>query len=129
MTVPGPYTGCVPCDMQTGSRTILTRGVCRKLLKYLDDKDVTATFFVVGSRVIERPTILIEEYMSGHEISVHTWSHRLLTTLTNEQIVAELAFTREAIRQVLGVSPTTMRPPQGDIGMFQIVYAPPGAGC
>jgi len=96
----------------------LTWRTPRKLLKYLDEKDIKATFFVVGSRVIERPTILIEEYMSGHEISVHTWSHRLLTTLTNEQIVAELAFTREAIKQVLGVTPTTMRPPQGDIGML-----------
>jgi peptidoglycan/xylan/chitin deacetylase (PgdA/CDA1 family) len=41
----------------------------------LKEKDVRATFFVVGSRVIERPGMLIEEYMSGHEISVHTWSH------------------------------------------------------
>ena len=47
----------------------------RTLLKKLKEKDVRATFFVVGSRVIERPGMLIEEYMSGHEISVHTWSH------------------------------------------------------
>ena len=53
--------------------------------------------------------------MSGHEISVHTWSHPTLTSLTNEQIVAELGWTRKAIRDVLGVTPTTMRPPQGDI--------------
>ena len=92
------------------------------MLTYLDQKDIKATFFVVGSRVIERPTILVEEYMSGHEISVHTWSHRLLTTLTNDQIVAELGFTREAIRRVLGVTPTTMRPPQGDIGMTPILH-------
>ncbi|KAF9054495.1 hypothetical protein BJ165DRAFT_1337898 [Panaeolus papilionaceus] len=85
------------------------------LLTYLDDKDLSATFFVVGSRVIERPNILIQEYMSGHEISVHTWSHRPLTTLTNEQIVAELGWTRKAIKTVLGVTPTTMRPPYGDI--------------
>lgn len=98
------------------------------MLKYLDEKDVKATFFVVGSRVIERPTILVEEYMSGHEISVHTWSHRLLTTLTNEQIVAELGFTREAIKRVLGVTPTTMRPPQGDIGIFLFMCLPSIAG-
>ncbi|KAF8159547.1 hypothetical protein B0H34DRAFT_703906 [Crassisporium funariophilum] len=85
------------------------------LLKKLDEKDVKVTFFVVGSRVIERPNILIEEYMSGHEISVHTWSHSALTTLTTEQIVAELGWTRKAIRTVLGVTPTTMRPPKGDI--------------
>ncbi|KAI9440334.1 carbohydrate esterase family 4 protein [Lactarius indigo] len=85
------------------------------LLNYLSKEDIKATFFVVGSRVIERPAVLIEEYMAGHEISVHTWSHRPLTSLTNEQIVAELGWTRLAIQKVLGVTPTTMRPPYGDI--------------
>ena len=47
----------------------------RKLLNYLGTKNILATFFVVGSRVVERPAVLIEEYMAGHEISVHTWSH------------------------------------------------------
>ncbi|KAF8261653.1 hypothetical protein EI94DRAFT_1605585 [Lactarius quietus] len=87
----------------------------RSLLNYLGKKDILATFFVVGSRVIERSDVLIEEYMAGHEISVHTWSHRPLTSLTNEQVVAELGWTRKAIQEVLGVTPTTMRPPYGDI--------------
>ncbi|KAH9851923.1 hypothetical protein C2E23DRAFT_923259 [Lenzites betulinus] len=86
-----------------------------KLLEYLDDKDISATFFVVGSRVISYPDILIAEYMAGHEIAVHTWSHHPLTALTNEQIVAELGWTRHAIQQVLGVTPTFMRAPFGDI--------------
>ncbi|KAJ2932614.1 hypothetical protein H1R20_g4472, partial [Candolleomyces eurysporus] len=85
------------------------------LLNYLDEKDLSATFFVVGSRVIERPALLVEEYMKGHEISVHTWSHRPLTSLTTAQVVAELGWTRKAIKTVLGVTPTTMRPPFGDI--------------
>ncbi|KAJ7796715.1 carbohydrate esterase family 4 protein [Mycena olivaceomarginata] len=85
------------------------------LLEYLKQKSVSATFFVVGSRVIEYPGILINEYMAGHEISVHTWSHPHLTSLTNAQIVAELGWTRKAIQAVLGVTPTTMRPPYGDI--------------
>lgn len=49
----------------------------RNLLNFLDVKKILATFFVVGSRVIERPSVLIEEYMGGHEISVHTWSHKV----------------------------------------------------
>lgn len=85
------------------------------LLQYLEQKQIDATFFVVGSRVYEHPDILIDEYMAGHEISVHTWSHRPLTSLTNEQIVAELGWTRKAIKAVLGVTPLTMRPPYGDI--------------
>ncbi|KAL0569560.1 hypothetical protein V5O48_012401 [Marasmius crinis-equi] len=117
----------------------MTWGV-RKLLKYLDEKKIKSTFFVVGSRVISRPDILREEYMSGHEISVHTWSHTALTTLTNEQIVAELGWTRKAIKDVLGVTPTTMRAPYGDMddrvraitlamGMIPLIWtsAPNGA--
>jgi hypothetical protein len=47
---------------------------------------VKATFFVVGSRLISRPEVVVYEYMNNHEISVHTWSHPALTTLTNEQV-------------------------------------------
>ena len=49
-------------------------------MKYLEDKDLNATFFVVGSRVVSYPDILIAEYMAGHEISVHTWSHHVSCT-------------------------------------------------
>ena len=54
--------------------------ISRTLLKYLSGQNLQATFFVVGSRVIERPQVLLEEYMSGHDISVHTWSHRVRVT-------------------------------------------------
>ncbi|KAJ7108882.1 hypothetical protein C8R43DRAFT_1043830 [Mycena crocata] len=90
-------------------------GPYSNLLAYLKEKALFATFFVVGSRVIEYPATLINEYMAGHEISVHTWSHPHLTSLSNAQIVAELGWTRHAIQSVLGVTPTTMRPPYGDI--------------
>ncbi|KAG9083104.1 chitin deacetylase [Ceratobasidium sp. UAMH 11750] len=86
-----------------------------KLLNFLDQHSLNATFYVVGSRVISRPEIVQYEYMKGHELSVHTWSHSALTTLTNEQIVAELGWTRKAIHDVTGVTPLTMRPPYGDI--------------
>lgn len=56
------------------------------LLKFLDEKQLKSTFFVVGSRVLSFPSTLQYEYMAGHQISIHTWSHRQLTTLTNEQV-------------------------------------------
>ncbi|KAI9464215.1 carbohydrate esterase family 4 protein [Boletus coccyginus] len=117
----GGYTR--PTDI-TGCPTKMTWGVSfddgpafysQELLNYLSSKNLTSTFFVVGSRVIERPQVLVEEYMAGHEIAVHTWSHRPLTMLTTQQVVAELGYTRKAIKQVLGVTPTLMRPPYGDI--------------
>ena len=41
------------------------------------------------------------EYMAGHQISVHTWEHPMLTTKTNEEIVASLGWTKEAIKQIV----------------------------
>jgi peptidoglycan/xylan/chitin deacetylase (PgdA/CDA1 family) len=55
------------------------------------------------------------EYMAGHQLSVHTWSHPYLTKLTNEEIVAELGWTKQVIKDVVGVTPNTFRPPYGDI--------------
>lgn len=49
--------------------------IAQKLLNYMNEKNIKSTFFVVGSRALEYPQLLVEEYMAGHEISVHTWAH------------------------------------------------------
>ena len=85
------------------------------LLSYLEQVKLLATLFVVGSRCISFPGLLQQEYITGHQIAVHTWSHPYLTTLTNEEIIAELGWTKKVIRDVLGVTPIIMRPPYGDI--------------
>lgn len=112
----------------------------QELLDYLASKNMTSTFFVIGSRIVERPQVLVEEYMSGHEIAVHTWSHRPLTMLTTAQVVAELGWARKAIKDVIGVTPTLMRPPYGDIddrvraislamGMVPVIWTSTGTGA
>lgn len=112
----------------------------QELLNFLSLKNLTSTFFVIGSRIVERPTVLVEEYMAGHEIAVHTWSHRPLTMLTTEQVVAELGWARKAIKDVIGVTPTLMRPPFGDIddrvraislamGMVPVIWTSTGTGA
>jgi peptidoglycan/xylan/chitin deacetylase (PgdA/CDA1 family) len=86
-----------------------------RLLDYLSSQNLKSTFFIVGSRAISRQDILQAEYMLGHQLSVHTWSHPSLTTLTNEQVIAELGWTAKIIKDVTGVTPNTFRPPYGDI--------------
>ncbi|KAI8090258.1 uncharacterized protein B0P05DRAFT_577734 [Gilbertella persicaria] len=89
--------------------------ITRELLSYLKSIDRKVTFFVVGKQVITWPEILKEAYDQGHEIGVHTWTHSELTTIPNEQIIAEIKWTELAIKEVLGVTPRLMRPPRGDI--------------
>ncbi|TFK76795.1 hypothetical protein BDN72DRAFT_10241 [Pluteus cervinus] len=85
------------------------------LLSYLDQVQLKSTFYIVGSRAISFPQTLQTQFMGQHQIAVHTWSHPSLTTLTNEQIIAELGWSKKVIKDVLGVTPNTMRPPYGDI--------------
>ncbi|GAA6018394.1 hypothetical protein JCM11491_005958 [Sporobolomyces phaffii] len=86
-----------------------------RLLNLLEAQNLKSTFFIVGSRAISRPEMIQTEYMSGHQLSVHTWAHSTLTTLSNEEIVAELGWTKKIIQDITGVTPNTMRPPYGDI--------------
>ncbi|CAD6975293.1 unnamed protein product, partial [Tilletia controversa] len=86
-----------------------------QLLNYLDKNSLKATFFIVGSRAISRPQMVQFEHMDGHQLSVHTWSHPALTTLSNEDIYLELRWTMKVIHDITGVTPLTMRPPYGDI--------------
>ena len=73
-----------------------------RLLDYLSQQNLKSTFFIVGSRAISRQDILQAEFMLGHQLSVHTWSHPSLTTLTNEQVIAELGWTAKIIKEVTG---------------------------
>lgn len=85
------------------------------LLQYLDQNQLKTTFFAVGSRCLSYPALLQEEYMGQHQIAVHTWSHPQMTTLTNDEIIAELGWSKKIIKDVLGVTPSYWRPPFGDV--------------
>jgi peptidoglycan/xylan/chitin deacetylase (PgdA/CDA1 family) len=85
------------------------------VLASLREHNITATFFITGSRTIQYPNLVRQMYNDGHQIGIHTWAHRSLTTLTNDEIVAEIMYTARAIRDVIGVMPNYFRPPFGDI--------------
>jgi len=85
------------------------------LLQYLESVNLRTTFFVIGSRAIEYPYTVQTEYMTGHQICVHTWSHPYMTTLTTEQVVAELGWAKAILKAITGVTPLCWRPPYGDV--------------
>ncbi|KAG6336206.1 hypothetical protein ID866_2883 [Astraeus odoratus] len=79
---------------------------------YLQSKDQKATMFYVGSNVLDWPLEAQRGLADGHQICVHTWSHRYMTALTNDEAFAELWYI---INFVIGVTPTCWRPPYGDV--------------
>ncbi|KAG0346972.1 chitin deacetylase [Podila humilis] len=92
-----------------------TPQVTPDLLQFLDEKNVKATFFLVGGNVVQYPDLVLQEAKAGHHLASHTWSHHALTTLTNEQIVAEIRWTEKAIFDVSGYRIKYVRPPYGDV--------------
>ncbi|ORZ27905.1 hypothetical protein BCR41DRAFT_317623 [Lobosporangium transversale] len=87
----------------------------RELLDYLKQQQLSATFFLIGSNAAQYPDIVKREVAEGHHLASHTWSHHALTTLTNEQIVAEMKWTEKAVMDATGLRLKYMRPPYGDI--------------
>ncbi|KAF9585316.1 chitin deacetylase [Lunasporangiospora selenospora] len=86
-----------------------------RLLQELKKRNIKATFFVMGTNVVKNAEILKQEVAEGHNIASHTWSHRPLTTLTTEQIVAEIKWTEKAVFDITGIKMKYIRPPYGDI--------------
>ncbi|MFH8798719.1 polysaccharide deacetylase family protein [Streptomyces sp. NPDC017936] len=85
-----------------------------RLLDILRDKQVPATFFLLGERHIEKyPQLVRRMADEGHEVASHTWDHRILTELEPDEIREELRRTDEEIQRLTGRRPTLMRPPQG----------------
>ncbi|RUP49875.1 carbohydrate esterase family 4 protein [Jimgerdemannia flammicorona] len=86
-----------------------------KLYDFLKTTNTKATLFYIGSNVVAYPDVAQRACADSHQIAVHTWSHHAITSLTNEQFVAEVKYTEMAIKEVCGVTPKYFRPPFGDI--------------
>jgi peptidoglycan/xylan/chitin deacetylase (PgdA/CDA1 family) len=86
-----------------------------KLLDLLKARNIKCTFFVLGSNAKAYPAIIRRMFAEGHEIANHTYSHRSLTSLSDEQIRKELKDTDDAVFAAAGVHPRLMRPPYGAI--------------
>lgn len=90
-----------------------SRHLTPQLLDILKERDVRATFFVVGRRVAAHPEILERIAGEGHEIGNHTWDHPSLEKLSPESVREQLERTNQVIRAVVGSYPVVMRPPYG----------------
>lgn len=82
---------------------------------YLTQQNQKATMFYIASNVLNWPLQAQRAVADGHEICVHTWSHRNMTMFSNEGAFAELYYTIQAIKLVTGYTPQCWRPPFGDI--------------
>lgn len=86
-----------------------------KTLDVLRDHGASATFFVVGRNVRRFPDLVRRQRDEGHEIGNHTDTHADLAVLSEEQVLAQLRATDDAVSQATGLRPRVMRPPFGHL--------------
>ena len=86
-----------------------------RLLTMLRERNIKATFYVIGQSVDLYPQILRNTVAEGHEIGNHSHTHRLLSKLSDAEIRKELSSCRDAVARAAGVQPRTMRPPYGGL--------------
>ncbi len=94
-----------------------------QVLAVLQAYNIKATFFDVGYLVKEYPTIVRQEFLQGHSIGNHSWSHPQLTRLSATDILSQLVSTSDAIQSVTGSRPTIFRPPYGSFNRFVFAQA------
>jgi peptidoglycan/xylan/chitin deacetylase (PgdA/CDA1 family)/glycosyltransferase involved in cell wall biosynthesis len=82
-----------------------------QILDVLRRHRARATFFVVGARVSAHPDLTRRIVREGHELGVHTYTHRHLAAGPAWQQRFELAATQAAIAAATGRRTRLLRPP------------------
>ena len=86
-----------------------------RLLDMLKERNIKATFFLIGKNVKANPEIVQRIVAEGHEIANHTWDHKMLRSMGPEKINEELQSTQDAIVEACGITPKLYRPPFGAV--------------
>lgn len=84
-----------------------------ELLQTLEEKQVKATFFILGQWSDKYPDSVKAIAQAGHEIGSHSDSHRDLDSLTREEITAEVTGGISKLEKITGQPVRLIRPPSG----------------
>ena len=84
-----------------------------RLLDGLKERNVKASFFLIGENAEENPVLVERIYKEGHLIGNHTYSHVQMTHLSEEAAVREIEKTDQVISAITGEHVAYMRPPFG----------------
>lgn len=90
------------------------------ILDILKERNIKATFFVLGCMVDRNPELVRREYMEGHYIANHGYSHIYKQIYSSQDAVLQEIFqTEDSIRRAIGIpeyNSHLFRFPGGSVG-------------
>lgn len=84
-----------------------------QLIRGLEEREVSATFFITGANADAHPELVKKLHEKGHLIGNHTYSHTQLNGKNEEQFKQEIIKTNEVIKAQTGEDIIYVRPPYG----------------
>jgi len=91
-----------------------------RLLDVLAERQLAATFFVIGELAARHPDLVRRITAEGHELGNHTWSHGEPSRTNARQFLDEVRRTDELLAELTGTAPLTMRPPKGELNWSKL---------
>lgn len=85
------------------------------ILDILNQYDVGATFFLVGSCIPENESLVQRIHQNGYSIGNHSYGHPPFATLKKERQLEEILLTNQRIEVITGEKVTLFRPPYGSM--------------
>ncbi|MEL7647342.1 MAG: polysaccharide deacetylase family protein [Sedimentibacter sp.] len=84
-----------------------------EILNLLKENNSAATFFVLGSQVEKYEEAVIQIIEDGYQIGNHSYDHKRLTALNDEELYDEINKTDKLIYESALYRTSVMRPPYG----------------
>ncbi|WP_010272452.1 polysaccharide deacetylase family protein [Paenibacillus senegalensis] len=84
-----------------------------QVLDILRQYGIEATFFLVGTQAEKYPDMIPVILDEGHEIANHTWSHKKLTGISEQEVMEELRTMEAFLEEQIGDFSSLFRAPYG----------------
>lgn len=82
-----------------------------KLLQFLDDKNIKATIFTVGTLAEKDPALVKAAHKAGHEIAHHSYDHIVLTRQTPDEFRENTKRAKGILEDITGEAVKGYRAP------------------
>lgn len=73
-----------------------------RILDILDEYNVKASFFVIGSSAEKNPNLLRAIAEAGHDIGNHTYKHKVITKISPDELQEEVVKCHQTLTQIIG---------------------------
>lgn len=85
----------------------------QELVDVLEEKQVKATFFIVGNNAAKFPDIVKLVASKGHEIALHAGEHKDFLKLNSSELAGNISSGKKVLEELTGKLVKYMRPPHG----------------